>query len=281
MKVLHFPFKALIKLRAISWTIRKRLSRKNPIPINYFFSPTMQLYPKGQIARLAYVQFFERRYLRFALHYCSAGMVAIDVGANIGLWSISLAQKVRPFGKVYAFEPSTDMVTLLRKNLILNGCNNLVDVCPVALGNHQSSAFLLTPQNGGDADRFLKLCSDSDEDSNERRINETVPVVTLDHWLTDKGIREIQFAKIDCEGSELFVLQGANETLHRTRSALLICECNPVACARQEYKPSDLYDFLEKAGFQLGYLSQRTNRFVSKRPSDEFAGNFIAIKGIQ
>jgi FkbM family methyltransferase len=265
---------ALIQLRKSNWSLHSRIFPHQPVSINYVFRPRFKLYPAGQIAKLAYVSFFERSLIRHALEYVKPGMLAIDVGANIGLWTIWLGRRVGPCGHVHAFEPGRDTIALLNNNIKLNRLNPIVSVYQQAVGNLLGSAFLVSPDWGGDADRFLA----GNHISDDKRF-EQVHMTTLDHWAQTQKLQDgIQFIKIDCEGSELRVLQGARELLTRTKHCMAVCEYNTDACSRQGYHASEIYDFLEYFGFAVGYLHPQTKRWTKQRPPEGFNGNLVARK---
>ncbi len=266
---------AIIRMRERIWWFRGRLFPGRPVTINYLFHPRFKLHPAGQIARLAYVGFFERSLIRHAFEYIKPGMLAVDVGANIGLWSIWLGLRVGPRGHVYAFEPGKDTVTLLNSNLRLNRISSIVSVCPQAAGNRLGPAFLSSPSWGGDADRFVSGSSMPGDQSFEQ-----IEMITLDHWAQTQRLAEgVQFIKVDCEGSELGVLQGATGMLTRTRRCMVVCEYNDEACARQGYRAYEIVDWLERHGFVVGFLHSQTKRWICQRPPEGFNGNLVARKG--
>lgn len=267
----------LIGLRKICWECRQFTWPEQPVTINYFNNIKFKLYPEGQVARLAYVYYLERKFLRFALNYVKPGMIAVDVGANIGLWSICLAKQVGNGGKVHSFEPYKKTVGILKRNIDLNQLKSKVVVHQEALGRQSSDGILIMPEFGGDADCFVK--SSNADDSSLNCSDQKILISTLDEWAKRYNIIDgIHFAKIDCEGSELFVLQGAQELLARSKQLLIVCECNPEATIRQGYQPSELFSFLEQFGFNVGLIDPRTKLINYHIPPSGFCGNFIAMK---
>jgi FkbM family methyltransferase len=141
----------------------------------------------------------------------SRGGVAIDVGANIGLYSLSLARYCK---KVYAFEINPETSQMLKD------CKNpKIEVINSGLSNHESNAILYTPvqPNGlvliGWASLQPGNCPGI-TDHKETHVN----LRTLDSF----SIQECSFLKIDVEGHEIEVLEGAMETLRRTRPIILV-----------------------------------------------------------
>src|SRR5207302_520280 len=96
----------------------------------------------GQIPELLVTSDFERRELDLVKSYLRPEMNVIDIGANVGLYSIAAALKVGPAGKVFAFEPSSESVGRLRRNLELNGITT-VQLATVALSDKSQSVAVL------------------------------------------------------------------------------------------------------------------------------------------
>jgi FkbM family methyltransferase len=130
------------------------------------------------------------------------GKLAIDAGANVGLYTYWIAQSA---SEVVAFEPQPD----LAKRLALSGIHRLT-VHRCALSDADGVAELHVPRssNGEASLRTLNVHADSVE----------VPLVTLDSF----ELADIGFFKIDVEGHEEQLLRGAEETLRRSRASVYI-----------------------------------------------------------
>lgn len=142
--------------------------------------------------------------------------VAIDVGAAVGEYSWLLARKAR---MVYSFEPYPPHYRILTAFRLPH-----LIVEPLALGDHPGRAQLRVPiLNHRVASRRATLASaNALEDADDTQITD-VPVTTLDAYLQAKNTpSSVDFIKIDVEGHELAVLQGATETLRLSKPAVLI-----------------------------------------------------------
>ncbi len=135
--------------------------------------------------------------------------VALDVGANVGLWSRDLVQK---FGKVIAFEPVALFRDCLEKNV--TGPNFFIS--PLALGDHDTKARM-TITEGNTGHTHIDPASIGSGDTT---------VVKLDNL----GIDNIDYIKMDCEGFEYRVIQGAEQTIKKCRPVIVV-----------EQKPHDMY----------------------------------------
>lgn len=128
---------------------------------------------------------------------------AIDVGAHVGLWSWQMA---RDFGHVVGFEPMPEHRACWEKNM--EGAENAV-LLSYALGAEPGTVFLKT--------RTLNSSGDTGVEPGATEGVEA-EMLTLD----ELGLEDIDFIKIDCEGYELYVLQGAVETLKRCKPCLIV-----------------------------------------------------------
>jgi FkbM family methyltransferase len=146
------------------------------------------------------------------------GATALDVGANIGAYSILLGQWVGPSGQVFAFEPAPEPFDGLSRHIALNGLANTVHPIQMAVGAEVTTAQLLVAGTGGES----RLASAGDGGAT---IN--VPVTTIDAFCAERGLSP-DFIKVDVEGFELAVLKGARETIRRRgRDLALFVEMHP------------------------------------------------------
>jgi FkbM family methyltransferase len=205
----------------------------------------IRLYPKGEIAEfLAFPSLFEKTEITLAAAFLKPGMSVIDVGANIGLYSILASLRVGPTGTVWAFEPSSESAARLERNLALNGCER-TPVFRLALSNTPSASLSLISDKGyGDAYRYLRPDADP-------AAGEVVPVTTLDAWAAANAIQHVDFLKVDIEGGEYRMLLGARDFLASNPKIVVMFECETDWCARAGCRPQDLYDLFKSLGFGL------------------------------
>ncbi|MEW6471859.1 MAG: FkbM family methyltransferase [Actinomycetota bacterium] len=142
--------------------------------------------------------------------------VVVDIGAYIGVVTVLLAS-LCPKGHVYAFEPVAENFVHLTGNVAANGLDN-VTAQRVALFDRDGEVnFEYEPGYPGG--------------SHVGTAGAAVPSVRFDTWARQAGIDRLDLVKLDVEGVELAVLEGAAETLRRFRP-ILVVECNPVALRR-------------------------------------------------
>jgi FkbM family methyltransferase len=148
--------------------------------------------------------------MNFMLDYLRPSDVFIDVGANVGVYS--LLASVTPGVSVWAFEPSSYTLERIKANVALNGLESRIEVVQAAIGAARGTA-LLTVGLGA----VNQLVSEG-----ESRSVESVRMVTLDEYLPDEAKDQVGLIKIDVEGEEAAVLEGASDLISAALPALII-----------------------------------------------------------
>lgn len=168
------------------------------------------------LQRLYYIKEFELSRFELLKNLVPKGGTFIDVGANIGLYSCIMANHVGSAGSIIAFEPMPASIKQLRRNINLNKLNNIV-VEPVALSNHVGELNLYVPSL-----EYTEGSSSAAQvwnPGNWKNIG-TVPVNTLDSLFQGK---QLDFIKIDIQGSELEALEGASKIIGSFQP-IILCE---------------------------------------------------------
>ena len=164
------------------------------------------------------------------------GDVAIDIGGNLGEWMAPLAAAGSE-GRVYAFEPVPVLADALAKTARLNGHGATVEIVRVAVADATGEArFNMTMAAGGDG-ALSGLSSGG---------GETVPTITLDDFMAERGLDRLDLIKIDVEGAERRVLEGARRTLETCKPRLVFESGHESAGDR-----AAIADLLDGAGYDL------------------------------
>lgn len=164
------------------------------------------------------------------------GMTVLDIGANIGIYSLHAAQILGPEGHLHSFEPVPKIHQILRDNIQVNGFleTGSVQLHQLALSDWDGrSEFAVFPGNWGHSTLFP---GDREAD----RI--TVDVRKLDDMLGDA---RVDVVKIDAEGAELNVLRGMRNVIARNPGIRILMEFGPSNLVRANIAPEDLLDWLE------------------------------------
>lgn len=178
---------------------------------------------------------FEAAEIDAVMSYATQGSFAADVGANVGMFTIPLAQKVGATGVVLAFEPHPLNAERLRRNCASNVVSNVV-IHQIALAERDGTAVL---QLGKDHAYGSTIRVAPGKESGQAL---SVPCRTLDGIWRDVGRPRISVVKVDVEGAELDVLNGARELLMECGPALLM-EANSANALRE------LSDWLAGVGY--------------------------------
>ncbi len=196
------------------------------------------------------------------------GDVFIDVGANIGLYSLKAARLVGPSGYVLALEPGAEAYGHLVSNLAMNAFPWATPV-KIAASDAEGQAVLHHVPLGHDPQAFSLIANDRAVDG------EVVATVTLDELVDRVGLDRIDLIKIDVEGAEPLVLAGAARVLTRLRPAVIF-ECNAhINAGGQIGAAGEAWTILASAGYRFFRLVDEA--FVAiATPPVEFC-NVIAV----
>jgi len=203
---------------------------------------------EGVSARLITLGVFEPLEMNTLSSVIKKGNVVIDVGANIGLYTLLAADLVGPEGRVFAFEPVPRNLRLLRKSIDSNGYKNAT-VVPLAASDRCGTVkFVVDDQNWG-SDRMAT----PDESSQSIDVQTT----TLDKYFANSGY-SVDLLKIDAEGAEPAILDGARELLAANPDIAILTEYNPKLIQQLGYSPEEYLQKLAAMGFQFTCLDEVT-----------------------
>ena len=234
----------------------------------------MRLYGDSRLCEMIYFGYFEMETREFFDAFLRPGDVFLDIGANVGLFTLGAARIVGKSGRVHAFEPCSQTFGRLLENVKLNGLDN-VDCHQIALGNENGEAELSIAGDGYDAWNSL-----GSPYMGGVATRETVNTMTLDSFVQKQGLAgSITAMKIDVEGWESNVLNGADVLLSSPDAPLICIEFTEEAAANAGSSCADLYHMLEGFGYQLFEVCDRSGVIVPFPLRDPFPNvNLIATK---
>ncbi len=170
------------------------------------------------------------------------GMVVVDIGANIGHYSLIAARLVSDAGHVYSFEPDPHNYDLLTRNIELNSFSN-VTAMNMAVSNKKGSMTLYLDKYN------LGGHSMSSENVLIAAGEVEVGTVTLDDFFNKGGGRGgVDLIKMDTQGAEGFIVEGAQRLLEENDPAILM-ELWPFGLRNAGYDPATLVVNLERLGY--------------------------------
>jgi len=201
----------------------------------------------------------ELRWLERAL---GDGMVVIDGGANLGIYTMLASRLVGESGTVLSFEPGPGSFDRLAHNVALNRASNvdainkaLSDRCGTASLYHNLGwpiAYALADYDGG------------------RTAYEEVETTTIDTEVESAGLGRVDLIKLDVEGAEEAALRGARQTLLRHRPTVLF-EHNPLTPIEAGQDHHNAWKLLEGLGYKLGGVTEGGE--LHRRSVPQFGNN--------
>ena len=205
--------------------------------------------------------------LRHLEMFVRPGHTFIDIGANIGLYTLKAASLTGAAGRVIAVEPGQEASQQLRDNLALNDFPH-VTVAQLALSDHAGEATLHHIPLGDDPQAYSLLPDGSTE------TGETVTIDTLDALVARLGIDTLDVIKMDVEGAEPLVIAGGRATLQRFHP-IVIFEVNTRLLAEAAGQRNAAWQALRDLGYQFFRLAG--GRLEPADGVGEAFGNLVAI----
>jgi FkbM family methyltransferase len=171
--------------------------------------------------------------------------VFVDVGANVGWYTMLASTVIGDSGKIHAFEPRNQIVDYLRRTVTLNALEEMVSVHPIGLSNEAKTEILIwsaTSNNSGGA-------SFARGDASSEMICQEIKVRSLDTLRLDR----VDVIKIDVEGAEPLVVEGATKTIERDRP-IILTEVLPSQLQRvSRCPPQQYFDWFRSRDY-CGYI---------------------------
>lgn len=205
----------------------------------------------GVGAQILETQSFDKREVELVLRILrrrrdiyGSGVVALDCGANIGVHTIEWAKMMYGWGKVHAFEAQERLFYALAGNIAINNCSNArATWAAVGKSNGTIGVPVLNYDRPASFGSLELRASKSNEDIGQpvdyaSSATQTTPLVALD----GQNFKRVDFIKIDVEGMELEVLNGARKLLKKSRPVMLIEQIKT--------DRGQLEQFLKDAGYQ-------------------------------
>jgi FkbM family methyltransferase len=205
-----------------------------------------------------YIRYFQPDYesenFSFLKSACKKGSVVLDIGAHIGLFSSIAAKIIGDTGKIFAFEPTPNTLSVLRQTIRINNLEDMVEPVKQAMGRETGKTIFFISDNEADnSNSLVSYKQDRELKGVEVEIN------TIDNFAATKRLSRIDFIKIDAEGAEYDVLQGAAEVFRLYRPFCILA-IHPEPIAKKGDKMEDIYDLL----LQLNYNISFNNKPFSK-----------------
>ena len=255
--------------RAISWRTLCLLG----IPAVVRLPPwgmKLLLPPKwhGEGATLFYIvrEYYEPEF-RFLSRWLREGETFVDAGANCGVYTFAAAGIVGDNGLVLAFEPGHELFTVLQKSVSLNNSKH-VHLFEAGLSNTTGTAKLYAHPHGASSFSLGRSSENPDGVSFE------IQVRRLDDVLAAEQVQKVDCIKMDVEGAEELILQGAPLLFERCKPRVIF-EVNTTAIAALGLKTDGAWNFLQSRGYEFFTIDEEGDTTPLTAPPG--GGNVIAI----
>ena len=206
------------------------------------------------------------------------GDIVIDIGAHVGYYTLLLAQIVGDKGRVYAFEPDPENFQLLKKNIEINKFQN-VTLEQKAVSNKNEKIQLFIDKENRAENRIY--------DAKMNNIGESLQVesIRLDDYFQNLE-QEINFIKIDAEGSESDIFHGMTSIIKKNSNLKIITEYFPFLVKKFGLEPEKFIHLLSDLGFQLYDILDEDktnkpidiNKFCKKDWSEKYCTNLFCVQ---
>jgi len=184
------------------------------------------------------------------------GMVVVDIGANIGYYSLIGARLVDKSGIVYAFEPMSSNYELLCRNIEVNGYVNIVPIQKAVSNKHGKNKFWFEKDWRGSPSlsRHCVLAVSKHETLEKGGFLE-VETISLDEFFEDKNTK-VDVIKVDTGGAEGLIIEGSKKILTSNDHLKIFLEFWPDALRDLETDPLQLLYELQKYGFEIKLINE-------------------------
>ena len=227
---------------------------------------------------------YEEEYQQVLASFRRPDSVFLDIGANLGVFSLRLAPMMRQ-GHVYAFEPNPKIHELFARSVHLNGLKHWINIFPMGASDRELDMVLSVPD--GHAGGATVTEASLESAAHSAAAGERIRVSTIDKML--ENLDQFDIAKIDVEGHELHALRGMSRLLAHSPEAVILFE----KLGQNTGIESDLRDLFDQFGMVIYRIDGVTlvptdlarfcldqAYFLAARPGrigDELVRNFIDL----
>ena len=222
--------------------------------------------------------YHEKSDVDFVKRFINPDMVVLDIGSNVGYYSLFFADIIQSGGgHVYCFEPTADTFKQLQDNIYINRfTDKTITLHKVALykENTEMEFQIYDPKLYSG----LNTLGNRDIILNGKRLIpeiQKVECITLDSFAKGKNLKKVDFIKVDVEGSELHVLQGGEKLLRNSAQNYLfviMTEISDNTLHDAGTSSKELFMYIENLGLQIGTYDAESNK-VHHHQKKEFYDN--------
>jgi len=230
---------------ALMWD--NALKNKEEKLIKYFDGNVkLYCYTDSFLSGLIYTDLFEEAELEFIRRYLKKGDIFVDIGANIGFFSMNAAMCIGDAGKVISFEPTPKTFIRLQENVKLNNLRNL-RAFQMAVSEKDEQLEFTISMDGHDG--WNSLTKPSSGTIVEKAKVDCIQIDSIKK--IDPDFQNAALIKIDIEGWELFALKGGSQFLSQENAPSLLIEFTEQNAANAGTSCKEIYKYLNFLGYEL------------------------------
>jgi FkbM family methyltransferase len=196
---------------------------------------------------------YESETTRFICNWLRPGDTFVDIGANLGYYTLLASQIVGPSGKCHAFEPNERLTGWSDQSVNLNGAKERVVFNRLAVADRTGTVDFyvpLDPQRDPNASMMVESYS---RDVHKYQVSS----ITLDEYVVRHALNDIRLIKIDVEGAEDLVLVGARKVLTEMHPDAVILEHAPEILVDPKAQWERVSGIMESAGYVASLIDSR------------------------
>ena len=201
---------------------------------------------------------FETFATKLVMEEIREGDVVVDIGANIGYFTLIFSRLVGQSGKVYAFEPDAGNFALLEKNIAANAYSNVI-LEKKAVADRTGEATLYRSSVDNMDHRLVEAST--------HQAGVPVGVVRLDEYFQGKA-EAVRFIKIDIQGAEKRAFEGMRGLVERQSRLTVLMEFAPSFLRACNTEPEDLLGLLDELGFSYWEVDEKNEQLIAVTPAE-------------
>ncbi len=180
-------------------------------------------------------------------------MNVLEIGANVGYYTLLAASKVGSDNQIFAFEADSATYELLSKNIEINGFKNKVTLINKAVFSESKRVKFSSFKKHHGSNSLIQFSESSIEGFREEVKISEIDSISLDDYF-EMNVPKIGLIKIDAEGSEPHIFRGMIKLLHENSHVKIICEFAQILISELGEDPEKFLDDLVKQGFCLSII---------------------------
>ncbi|MFL5810839.1 MAG: FkbM family methyltransferase, partial [Flavisolibacter sp.] len=204
--------------------------------------------------------FYEKKYVMTWERLIEKNSIILDIGANIGYYSLVAAGKAVN-GHVYAFEPSSESYDQLQRNIAVNKLANITAFKRAVFNSSEERTLFISEKTNIGMGGLSTPVNFSGE-------TEQVETIQIDQWIEMQKINKIDFIKIDIEGAEYDALKGMRKLLEKYRPTIFVEIFDPLLL-RFGHNHLDVYQLLNDLDYQAFDVDEKGELVPLKAPRQD------------